>query len=260
MQQYRFLNYEARDRIGFITLNRPDKRNALNETLVAELKDALDRAGEDREVKVIVLKANGKVFSAGADLDYLHRLQQNSYEDNLADSRSMMALFQNIYQHKKAVIAQVEGHAIAGGCGLATACDFCYAVPEAKFGYTEVRIGFIPALVSIFLTRKIGEGRARELLLSGELIEAKEAAGMGLITAVADASEIEKVVAEKAAMLRDRTSGQSITLTKYLLAASRGLDISHGLALAAELNAKARATEDCKKGISAFLEKKDITW
>lgn len=260
MKQYRFLEYAVGERIGYIILNRPEKRNALNEVLVAELKDALDRARDDREVKVIVLKAKGKAFSAGADLEYLHRLQQNSYEDNLADSRNLMGLFQTIYQHKKAVIAQVEGHAIAGGCGLATVCDFCYAVTGAKFGYSEVRIGFIPALVSTFLTRKIGEGRARELLLSGNLIDAAEAARIGLITAVADATEIEKVVADKAAVLRDQTSGQSITLTKYLLDASRGMNMADNLALAAELNAKARASEDCRKGIAAFLEKKAVEW
>lgn len=260
MQQYRFLEYEILDRIGYITLNRPEKRNALNEILVAELKNALGRAREDRDVKVIVLKANGKAFSAGADLEYLRRLQQNSYEDNLADSRSLMELFMMIYQHEKVIIAQVEGHAIAGGCGLASVCDFCYAVPEAVFGYSEVRIGFIPALVSVFLIRKIGEGRARDLLLSGRLIGSAEAAGMGLINAVADASQIENVVAEKAGMLRDQTSMQSIALTKYLISTSHGMDMANNLAMAAELNAKARDSDDCRKGIAAFLEKKDITW
>lgn len=257
---YEFLEYEVQDRIGFLTLNRPEKRNALNDAMIAELKNALASAAEDPKVKVIVLKANGKVFSAGADLGYLQQLQKNTYEENLEDSRRLMELFRYIYEHPKLIIAQVQGHAIAGGCGLATVCDLCYAVPEAKFGYTEVGIGFIPALVSIFLTRKIGEGKAKELLLTGRLIPAAEASATGLINGVVEASQIAQYVKEQALHLCAHTSGQSITLTKYLLSASQGLDINAGLALAAEMNAKARGTEDCRKGISHFLGKKEITW
>lgn len=258
--QYQYLQYQVADRIGRIVLNRPEKRNALNEAFVTELRQALNSASEDRQVKVIILQANGKVFSAGADLEYLQQLQQNSYEENLSDSRNLMALLRQIYEHPKLIIAQVEGHAIAGGCGLATVCDLCYAVPEAKLGYTEVGIGFIPALVSVFLTRKIGEGRARELLLTGRLIEAREAASIGLITEVADSSYIADRVAEKAQWLCENTSAQSVTLTKYLLSATPGLTMENGLALAAEMNAKARATEDCRKGIGHFVAKEKIGW
>lgn len=257
---YRNIKYESGERIGSIILDRAGKRNALDGATVTELKDAFTRAAGDNAVKVVVLKAEGKVFSAGADLRYLQQLQGNSYEENLADSRALMDLFEQIYKHPKLVIAQVQGHAIAGGCGLATVCDLCYAVPEAKFGYTEVRIGFIPALVSVFLVSKIGEGRARELLLTGRLIEAREAESMGLINGVIDAGQMESRVYEKALLYAESTSAQSVALTKYLLSAARGLDTDHSLALAAEMNAKARGTADCQKGINNFLEKKKIIW
>src|SRR5258706_858082 len=173
--------YEVKERIGYITLNRPDKRNALSHELVTGLKDSLTYAENDPTVKVIVLRANGEAFCAGADLAYLQQLQKFSFEENLADSNHLKELFLKIYQLKKVVIANVQGHALAGGCGLATVCDFVFAVPEAKFGYTEVKIGFIPAIVLVFLVRKIGEKQARQLLLSGELVQGNEAMNFGLI-------------------------------------------------------------------------------
>ena len=136
--------FTVKDRVGYITLNRPDKRNALSHELVIELIDAFDKAEQDSSVKVVVLKAAGEAFCAGADLAYLQQLQNFSFEQNLEDSRQLKNLFLKIYQLKKVVIAQVQGHALAGGCGLATVCDFTFAVPEAKFGYTEVKIGFSP--------------------------------------------------------------------------------------------------------------------
>src|SRR5690606_36237829 len=141
-----------------------------------------------------VLNAAGEAFCAGADLAYLQQLQNFSFEENLTDSNQLKELFLNIYTHPKVVIAQVQGHALAGGCGLASICDWVFSVPEAKFGYTEVRIGFIPALVSVFLLRKLGEGAARELLLSGELIAAERAQAIGLINRVVSADKLEAEV------------------------------------------------------------------
>jgi methylglutaconyl-CoA hydratase len=172
--------YHTQDRIGYITLNRPEKRNALSHELVSELKEKFLQAENDKDAKVIVLKANGEAFCAGADLAYLQELQNFSFEQNLADSNHLKELFVQIYKLKKVVIAQVHGHALAGGCGLATICDFVFAVPEAKFGYTEVKIGFIPALVSVFLLKKIGEQKAKYLLLSGDLLLGEELIRFGL--------------------------------------------------------------------------------
>jgi methylglutaconyl-CoA hydratase len=143
------IDFTINNRVGYITLNRPDKRNALSFELIRELKEAFYNAERDDAVKVIVLRAHGEVFCAGADLAYLQQLQEFSYEQNLADSNHLKDLFFQIYTLQKVVIAQVQGHALAGGCGLATVCDFTFSVPEAKFGYTEVKIGFIPAIVMV---------------------------------------------------------------------------------------------------------------
>lgn len=254
------LTYETQKRVAYITLNRPEKRNALSAELVTELKQAFDQAAKDAEVKVIVLSGTGKAFCAGADLAYLQSLQTNTYEENLADSRHLMELFQQIYTLPKVVIAQVNGHALAGGCGLATVCDFAFSVPEAKFGYTEVRIGFIPAIVKVFLLRKIGEGRAKELLLSGNLISADEAQDMGLINHVVHSEALEARVREFAESLCEHNSGQSMAYTKQMIAAVQDMSMEEALNYAAEQNAKARASEDCQKGIAAFLNKETPSW
>ncbi|HYV94410.1 MAG TPA: enoyl-CoA hydratase-related protein [Chitinophagales bacterium] len=254
------IRIEKQDRIAFITLCRSEKKNALNDALVKELTSAFSSLESDNNVKVIVLKAEGDVFSAGADLDYLQRLQNFSFEENLADSNSLKELLLKIYCNKKVVIAQVEGHAIAGGCGLATVCDFCFAVPEAKFGYTEVKIGFIPALVSVFLARKISGADARELLLTGNLISASRAEEIGLINSIIEKNKIAGWVKQFATDLCNETSSQSIAATKELLSKISSPELNEALDIAARMNAHARASADCKKGIDSFLKKEKIKW
>jgi len=254
------VDYSARDRIGFITLNRPEKRNALSFELIDELKQAFRTAEADPGVKVVVLRANGEVFCAGADLGYLQKLQGYSFEENLADSNHLRELLLTIYTLTKVVIAQVHGHAIAGGCGLASVCDFVYAAPESKFGYTEVRLGFVPALVMTFLIRRIGESRAKELLLSGELISAVSAAGMGLVNKIVKASELESEVNSLANMLITQNSSESLARTKRLIGVLPSMPLEQALDLAARENAESRTTDDFKKGVSSFLEKKKLTW
>jgi methylglutaconyl-CoA hydratase len=252
--------YSTMERVCYITLNRPEKRNALSRELVTELKQAFAKAEGDEAVKVIVLKANGESFCAGADLAYLQQLQKFSFEENIADSNHLKELFLQIYQLKKVVIAQVQGHALAGGCGLATVCDFVFAVPEAKFGYTEVKIGFIPAIVLVFLIRKIGEQKAKQLLLSGEMTQDDEAIRMGLVNRIVSKDKLETTVFEFAQQLVKNNSTQSMQLTKQMISEVQSMTLSQALDYAAEMNAKARASEDCKNGIAAFLEKREIKW
>lgn len=254
------VEYAVKDRVGYITLNRPEKRNALSHELVSELLAAFDRAENDATVKVVVLKAKGEAFCAGADLAYLQQLQHFSFEENLEDSRQLKNLFLRIYQLKKVVIAQVQGHALAGGCGLATVCDFTFAVPEAKFGYTEVKIGFIPALVSVFLIRKVGEHKAKQLLLTGEVFKAQEAKTHGLLYRVVQAEDLEQTVFDFASGLINSNSGQSMQLTKQLISRVQSLSLGEALEYAATMNAQARATDDCKAGIAAFLNKQELKW
>jgi len=254
------LTYHREERIAYITLNRAEKRNALNAEMVSELQQTLNDAEEDRHVKVIVVKANGDAFCAGADLGYLQALQSFSHQENLKDSMQLKALFHKIYTLKKVVIAQVQGHALAGGCGLANVCDFTFAVPEAKFGFTEVKIGFIPAIVMVFLIRKIGEGRAKQLLLSGEVISAEEARHLGLVQRIVPAASLANEVTSFASKLVATNSGQSMMTTKEMIAQTQSMTLQDALAYAAEMNAAARGTDDCKRGIAAFLNKEKIEW
>ncbi|HSZ71057.1 MAG TPA: enoyl-CoA hydratase-related protein [Cytophagaceae bacterium] len=257
----KWIKTEIKDRLAYISINRPEKRNALNDKVVLELIQAFKAAEENSEVKIIVLTGQGNTFCAGADLEYLKQLQNNSYEDNLKDSRQLMELYKIIYQLSKIVIAQVNGHAIAGGCGLVTVCDFAFSIPDANFGYTETRIGFIPAIVMSFLVRKIGEARAKELLLTGNVIHSQQALTYGLIHQIVDdENALEKTVYDFAQEICTHNSAQSIAMTKKLMADIQNMTLSESLKYAAEMNAQARSSEDCKRGIDAFLNKTTIKW
>lgn len=255
-----FVLKSIENRIGTITLNRPEKRNAMSPELVVSMLEILDEFELDEDVKIIRIRAEGKAFCAGADLGYLQSLQDFSPQENLEDSQQLMRLFDRIYQFPKVIIAQIQGHALAGGCGLVTVCDFAFSVPEALFGYTEVRIGFIPALVSVFLHEQIGAAKAQELLLSGELISASKAAELGLITSVVASDFLEKSVLDFASKLASQNSGNSMKETKALLRSINADRRKEALAHAAAVNAKARAHEDCKKGIATFLNKETLSW
>ncbi len=259
-KKMQYIKHNIKNRISYITLNRPLKRNALNPQLVNELKEIIKISETDNTVKVIILKAEGKAFCAGADLEYLQKLQSNTYEENFEDSKNLMELYKMIYLSEKVFIAQVEGHAIAGGAGLATVCDFIFSVPEAKYGYSEVAIGFVPAIVSIFLTRKIGEAKSKELLLTGRIISAEEAKEMNIFNFIETKENIQNEVYKFAQKLITKTSSDSLRITKQLIAQIQSVNIEDAFDLTAETNAKSRETDDCKKGISAFLDKKEIKW
>jgi methylglutaconyl-CoA hydratase len=256
-----FVQTNISDRIGYVILNRPEKRNALNYQFVSELKESFLAFSKNDAVKVIVLKAEGVTFCAGADLEYLQQLQNNTFEENLADSTHLMELYKLIYTLNKVVIAQVNGHALAGGCGLVSVCDFAFSIPEANFGYTESRIGFIPAIVMNFLIQKIGEANARMMLLSGNVIKAQDALNYGIISTIVDAEEdLEETVTGFAQHLILNNSGTSMELTKRMLAAIQNMTLDQALIYAAEMNAAARSSDDCKKGIAAFLNKEHLKW
>ncbi len=254
------VEYEVADRIGTITLNRPEKRNALSPELIQTLHEMFLRAEQDDRCKVIILRAEGEAFCSGADLGYLQQLQQFTVDENLEDSRRLRDLLLLMYRLKKVIIAEVQGSAIAGGCGLMTVCDFAYTVPDAKFGYTEVRIGFVPALVSVFLIRKIGEARARQLLLTGKLVTAAEAHQMGLITEVVPPEKLSASVRQQAASLIKNASAASLQLTRRLIDEVQNYPLEEALERAAKENAIARGTDDCKKGVASFLNKQPLSW
>lgn len=254
------MQYSVSERVATLTLDRPEKRNVLNRKLILELLEALERAAQDEAVRVLVLTGAGASFSAGADLKGLQELQHTGPMENLEDSRRLARLLQSIYLHEKPVIAKINGHALGGGCGLALACDWAIAADEAKLGFPEVRIGFVPAIVSTFLVRKIGESAARDLLLRGRRIDAKEARRIGLVSQVAAPDKLDDVVAALAGELAHETSASAVALTKRLLGTLPGMALEEALDHAAMVNAFARGTEDCQAGIKAFLEKTDPPW
>lgn len=252
--------YHIDQRIATITLNRPEKRNALGAEFVKGLSEALSRAEVDDTAKAIILKANGNTFCSGADLEQLRAMQSATYEENLADSNRLKELFKKIYTLKKIVIAQVEGFALAGGCGLATVCDFTFCTPESKFGYTEARIGFVPAIVMVFLIRKIGEKKAAQLLLSADIISADDAFQLGMVNQIHSKETIEQAVYDFALKLVTQNSMQSLAATKAMINQVQAKSLDDALDYAAKQNAIARNSTDCKRGIQAFLNKENISW
>jgi methylglutaconyl-CoA hydratase len=248
------------DRKAVIVLNQPEKRNALSPQIVTGLRDAFHAYSNDLAVRSIVLRAEGTAFCAGADLGYLRDLQQFGYAENVADSGALRDLYYQIYTCPKPVVAQVQGHAIAGGCGLISVCDFVFSVPEAKFGYTEVRIGFVPAIVMGFLIRRIGEGHARKLLLSGELITAQLAHDVGLVSSIVPSGQLQTAVDQFTAKIARDNSGEALAVTKRMLADTQSMTLVEALSHGVEVNAKARTSADCRRGIDAFLRKENLEW
>jgi len=235
-----------------LTLNRPDARNALSAELVDALKDALAAPSDAR---CVAITGAGKAFSAGADLKALRTMQGASYEENLADSQSLAGLFLAIAEHPLPVVAAVNGHAIAGGAGLALACDATFLARGAKFGFTEVRIGFVPAIILNFLLRTAGEKLLRDLCLTGRLLEGDEASP--LVTEVVDPGDLEARVNGFAGEVA-KAGPEAVAATKKLFLDLRPLE--DGLGLAAEINAEARSSDECHEGIAAFLEKRNPSW
>ena len=258
---YTRIKYEIDRRICTITLSRPEKHNALDDLMISELTSAFQSAQRDGEVKVILLKGEGESFCSGADLEYLQRISKYDFNQNQEESNTLMRLFLHIYTQRKPVIAVVQGNALAGGCGLATVCDIIVASKEtARLGYTEVKIGFIPAIVGFFLVRRVGEGRARELALRGNVISADEALRIGLVNYVVPETEIEQYSLTLASEIVKNCSSSSLGLIKELFSRIHGMSVNDALNYASNLNALTRMTDDCKKGIEQFLKKEPAKW
>jgi methylglutaconyl-CoA hydratase len=244
--------------VATITLNRPDKRNAISFELISDLLGALKEV-ETSDAIVLILTGAGKAFSSGMDLDNLKTLIGRSPEQNVQDSETMVRLFRTLYEFPKVTIAAVNGAAIAGGTGLALLCDFTLAVPEAKFGYTEVRIGFVPAIVSTFLLRQVGEKQARDLLLTGRIIGAEEALRMGLVNEIVPPENLLTRARELAALLMEN-SPASLRATKKLLNDHARAELDTQIEASLRENATMRTTADFREGITSFLEKRKPVW
>jgi methylglutaconyl-CoA hydratase len=239
--------------IATLTLNRPEKRNALHPTMVAQIKSTIDEISNDKETKALIITGEGSAFCAGADLDYLVSSQTYSSIENEKDSETLAEMFLSIYKLSIPTIAAVNGPAIAGGCGLASVCDFIIAdTNKAKFGYTEVQIGFIPAIVSIFLIKKIGEGNAKKLVLTGDIVDSKQALSLGLADYIA-----ENVMKESIAFANKllNNSLTSYSLTKQIIPNISTMSIDDAVNYCVHLNTISRSSEDFKERIKKFLNK-----
>ncbi len=247
------ISYTLKDGIGIIKLNRPDKRNALHPDLVKQMKEKLNEIRDDDNVKVLIITGEGKAFCAGADLSYLNELRNFSSIENEKDSEDLAEMFLMIYKFPKPTIAAVNGAAIAGGCGLASVCDLIVADEDhSRFGYSEVKIGFIPAIVSIFIIKRIGEGIARQLLLTGEIINGKRAYEVGFVNYLYN-NVLEGATEIASNILKN--SSFSMRETKSMIDSVSGLSVDDAIDYCIRLNAISRSSEDFKNGLESFLKK-----
>jgi methylglutaconyl-CoA hydratase len=247
---------ETTGKIAFITLNRPEKRNALNDALIDALKNALREAEADENLRALVVRGAGRDFCSGADLSALRKIADSDVMENLFDAENLAELFALIRKIKIPVIAAVHGRALAGGCGLATACDLVVAAESARFGYPEVKIGFVPAMVMAILRRNLSEKRAFELATQGFEFSAAEALRMNLINRVFGDETFDQDVKEYASVY-EKASRSAVVLSKKLLYQMDGMTFGAALETGAEVNTIARLTDDCRRGIARFLDKTD---
>lgn len=254
MNSYSQILSETKGAVAHITLNRPEKRNALGDQLVRELLSALTEADADDAIKVVVLRGAGSDFCAGADLAQLERLSQATVLDNLHDAAAASEMFSKPRRMKKPVIAAVRGRAFAGGAGLATACDLIIAARSAQFAYPEVKIGFVAAMVMAFLRRSLGEKRTLELLVTGKVISADEAERIGFVNRVCNDEDFDAAVDQFAHEIA-ALSASAVMLTKQLLYQTDGMSFDQSIRAGVDMNAIARMTDDCQNGIKKFLSK-----
>jgi methylglutaconyl-CoA hydratase len=252
---YEKIIYGTQDGIARVTLNRPEKRNALDAEMVSELKDSMVSSARDPDCRLVLLTGAGEDFCSGADLAALEKTAQAGVLDNMADARSTAELFLMMRNHPRPVIAAVHGRALAGGCGIATACDILLAAESAQFGYPEVNIGFVPAMVMAILRRSISEKAALELVVGGEMISAARAYQLGLAHRVLPDDRFQAEVNTYTERLASK-SASAVMLSKRLLYNMDSMSVEAALEAGIEINAIARMTDDCRRGVERFLRKK----
>jgi methylglutaconyl-CoA hydratase len=254
MAAFHKIVYSIDGPVARVTLNRPEKRNALDSEMVSEIRRALAESAEDSEVRVVLLSGAGKDFCSGADLAALHQIASATVRENVADARQLADMFLDMRRHPRPIVAAVRGRALAGGCGIATAADIILATESAQFGYPEVKIGFVPAMVMAIVRRSVSEKRAFELLTSGEPFPARTALEIGMINRIFPDASFDREVESYAAQLATR-SASALSLIKSLLYQIDAMAFEAALSAGVNMNALARQTEDCRRGIEQFLKK-----
>lgn len=250
---------ERRDATAWITLNRPAVHNAFNALMITELTAAFRRTGTDPSVRVVILTGSGESFCAGADLNWMREIIRYSFEQNLEESLALADLLGTIHSLPKPTVARVNGTAIGGGTGLFSACDIAVASDRARFGLSEVKIGLVPAAISPYVIRRIGEGRAREFFLTGERFDAQRALEIGLVNSVAPHADLDAKI-ERLASLLLNSGPEAIVKCKELLRKVPAMDFDQARKYTAEVIARLRVSAEGQEGMAAFLEKRKPRW
>jgi len=258
-KNFETISYSFKDKIATVTLNRPEVHNAFNEVMIAELTEIFKKILEDELVRLVVLTGNGKSFSAGADLNWMKKMINYSYEQNLEDSLKLAELFYLMYSLPKPIIARVNGAAIGGGTGLVAVCDIAIASETAKFSLSEVKLGLVPACISPYVIRKVGEGRCREFFLTGERLTAHRALEAGLVNQVVPLEELDQAVQEKANQLIS-SGPKALAMCKELLKNVPGMSFEKAKTYTADMIASMRIGDEGQEGMNAFLEKRKPKW
>jgi methylglutaconyl-CoA hydratase len=258
-RKFETITYSFKEKVATITLNRPEVHNAFNEVMIAELTEIFEEIPKDDQVRVVVLTGEGKSFSAGADLNWMKKMINYSYEQNLDDSLKLAELFYLMYSLPKPIIARVNGAAIGGGTGLVAVCDIAIASENAKFSLSEVKLGLVPACISPYVIRKVGEGRCREFFLTGERLTARRALEAGLVNLVAPLERLDQAVQEKAAQLIS-SGPNALAMCKELLKNVPGMDFEKAKTYTADMIARMRIGDEGQEGMNAFLEKRKPKW
>ena len=253
------ITFEIENNIAYVTLNRPEVHNAFNDTMISELSDVFDEIEKQSDIRVVILTGKGKSFCAGADLNWMGKVKNYSYKDNLKESLALSEMFYKIYTSQKPTIARVNGTAIGGGTGLVAVCDIAVAASNAKFSFSEVKLGLIPACISPYVIKKCGEGRCREFFLTGERMTAEKACSAGLVNFVVPLEEIDNVIDGLLDQLIS-SGPAAIAKCKELLKKVPELSFDEVKRYTAEVIAQMRISEEGQEGMNAFLEKRKPKW
>lgn len=261
LMNYTSIIFEVADRIATLTLSKPERRNSLDDLTIKELTEAFTSANRNPNVRALIITGAGSAFCAGMNLDYLKTFTEKSHDENLEDARNLMKMYQVLHSMKKPTIAVVNGPALGGGCGLAVTCDFVFAAKnKAKFGVPEVRIGFLPAIILVYLIKRMGEGKAREMIIRGDIYDSQTAASLGLVTEVIEDESLSDKSTEFVKKLINDSCSSSINLTKELFTRYHEMNEKELMEYAANLNALIRKTDDFKRGLDSFLNKEKLKW
>lgn len=261
LMNHETINYEISDRIARITFSRPERRNPIDDLMIKEFTEALISAGRNPAVRAVMITGSGAAFCAGMDLNYLKASSDKGHDDNLEDARCLMKMLQTLHSIKKPTVAAVNGPALGGGCGIAAACDFVFAGKrDGRLGIPEVRIGFLPALILVYLIKRMGEGRAKEMVLRGDIYDAQTAASVGLVTEVFDDEILIERSMEFITKLAENSSPSAMNLSKELFVRYHEMVEKDLMEYAANLNALVRKTDDFRRGLDSFFSKDKLKW